>query len=236
MTSDAPIVRHYDHLFKILLVGEPGTGKSCLLIRFSDNTFAETYISTIGVDFVSLYIFFLCFASYSLTMSYFVLFSYFQKIKSIELKDKNLKLQMWDTAGQERFRTITSSYYRGAHGIILCFDLSSRGSFDKLEDWLREIARHAAHDIAIVLCGLKVDLVEQRSVSNTEVQAFAAKHKLKYMEASTKEDTGVGEVFMEVSSQILDRQSQSPKVDMKVTPSASIDSDRPPSSPSKCKC
>uniref|UniRef100_A0A3B3RVG2 Zgc:171927 n=1 Tax=Paramormyrops kingsleyae TaxID=1676925 RepID=A0A3B3RVG2_9TELE len=93
----------YDYLFKLLLIGDSGVGKSCLLLRFADDTYTESYISTIGVDF---------------------------KIRTIELEGKTVKLQIWDTAGQERFRTITSSYYRGAHGIIIHLNHPSKMSFN----------------------------------------------------------------------------------------------------------
>ena len=102
----------YDYLFKLLLIGDSGVGKSCLLLRFADDTYTESYISTIGVDF---------------------------KIRTIELDGKTIKLQIWDTAGQERFRTLTSSYYRGCHGIILVFDVNERSSFDNLKQWLDEL-------------------------------------------------------------------------------------------------
>uniref|UniRef100_A0A3B4XGM9 RAB1A, member RAS oncogene family a n=1 Tax=Seriola lalandi dorsalis TaxID=1841481 RepID=A0A3B4XGM9_SERLL len=95
----------FDYLFKLLLIGDSGVGKSCLLLRFADDTYTESYISTIGVDF---------------------------KIRTIELDGKTIKLQIWDTAGQERFRTITSSYYRGAHGIIVVYDVTDQVSTHNL--------------------------------------------------------------------------------------------------------
>ncbi|KAK0832473.1 ras GTPase, partial [Friedmanniomyces endolithicus] len=96
----------YDYLFKLLLIGDSGVGKSCLLLRFADDTYTESYISTIGVDF---------------------------KIRTIELDGKTVKLQIWDTAGQERFRTITSSYYRGAHGICVVYDVTDMDSFNNVK-------------------------------------------------------------------------------------------------------
>lgn len=99
----------YDHLFKVLLIGDSGVGKSCLLLRFADDSYTESYISTIGVDF---------------------------KIRNFTLEGKKIKLQMWDTAGQERFRTIISSYYRGAHGIIIVYDITDLESFNNVKIWL----------------------------------------------------------------------------------------------------
>eukprot|EP00026_Physarum_polycephalum_P012142 Phypoly_transcript_12418.p1 GENE.Phypoly_transcript_12418~~Phypoly_transcript_12418.p1 ORF type:complete len:205 (+),score=25.81 Phypoly_transcript_12418:458-1072(+) len=198
----------FDHLFKLLLVGEPGIGKSCLLLRFADDTFAETYVSTIGVDF---------------------------KIKSVDIGGKAIKLQMWDTAGQERFRTITSSYYRGAHGIMLCFDLAVQSSFEKLSDWLKDVAKYAPSNIAIMLCGLKTDLDDQRSISKEEAEAFAHKNKLRYIEASPKDGTNVNEAFMTLTKDILERTLHSPKPEPPVTVSSSIDTSLPPTE-SKCNC
>lgn len=101
----------YDYLFKLLLIGDSGVGKSCMLLRFADDSYTESYISTIGVDF---------------------------KIRTIEIEGKTVKLQIWDTAGQERFRTITSSYYRGAHGIIITYDTTDLETYKHVPYWLKE--------------------------------------------------------------------------------------------------
>ena len=124
----------YDYLFKLLLIGDSGVGKSCLLLRFADDTYSESYISTIGVDF---------------------------KIRTIEHDGKTIKLQIWDTAGQERFRTITSSYYRGAHGIIVVYDVTDQDSFDNVKQWLQEIERYASENVKKLQKVLnKMNLVE----------------------------------------------------------------------------
>ena len=107
-----------------------GVGKSCLLLRFADHTYTESYISTIGVDF---------------------------KIRTIDLDGKVIKLQIWDTAGQERFRTITSSYYRGAHGIIVVYDVTDRDSFSNVKQWMNEIERYAVENVQKLLVGNKYD-------------------------------------------------------------------------------
>lgn len=104
--------RDYDHLFKLLIIGDSGVGKSSLLLRFSDNTFTGSYITTIGVDF---------------------------KIKTVNIDDEKVKLQIWDTAGQERFRTITSTYYRGTHGVVIVYDVTNGETFANVKRWLHEI-------------------------------------------------------------------------------------------------
>ena len=121
----------YDYLFKVLIIGNSCVGKSNILLRFSENVFHESFLPTIGVDF---------------------------KIKNIQFEDKTVKLHIWDTAGQERFKTITSSYYKGAHGIIVTYDITDRDSFAKVSEWMSEVDKHASENISRILVGNKRDL------------------------------------------------------------------------------
>merc|ERR1719158_1534615 len=172
----------YDYLFKLLLIGDSGVGKSCLLLRFADDTYTESYISTIGVDF---------------------------KIKTIKDEGKTIKLQIWDTAGQERFRTITSSYYRGAHGIIVVFDTTDLESFNNVKQWLQEIDRYAAEGVNKLLVGNKADLASQRKVDYNAAQDFAQEYGLTYIETSAKVGQNVEQTFKTMAGDIKTRVAQS---------------------------
>uniref|UniRef100_A0A8C1PF66 Ras-related protein Rab-13 n=1 Tax=Cyprinus carpio TaxID=7962 RepID=A0A8C1PF66_CYPCA len=132
------MAKTYDYLFKLLLIGDSGVGKTCLLFRFSEDAFNTTFISTIGIDF---------------------------KIRTIELNEKKIKLQIWDTAGQERFRTITTAYYRGAMGIMLVYDITSEKSFENIKNWIRNIEEHASSDVEKMILGNKCDMNDRRQVS-----------------------------------------------------------------------
>jgi Ras-related protein Rab-1A len=177
----------YDFLFKLLLIGDSGVGKSCLLLRFADDTYTESYISTIGVDF---------------------------KIRTIEIDGKKIKLQIWDTAGQERFRTITSSYYRGAHGIIIVYDVTDMESFNNVKMWLSEIEKYATDNVNKLLVGNKCDLVVKKVVDFNTAKDFADSLGIQFLEASAKNSTNVEQAFLTMARDIKKRIGSGP------TPSA----------------
>jgi len=175
----------YDYLFKLLLIGDSGVGKSCLLLRFADHTYTESYISTIGVDF---------------------------KIRTIDLDGKTIKLQIWDTAGQERFRTITSSYYRGAHGIIVVYDVTDMESFNNVKQWLAEIERYACEGVNKLLVGNKCDLVQKKVVDYEMAKAFADSLDIPFLETSAKNATNVKKAFLTMAAEIKNRIANQPQV------------------------
>ncbi|KAF8388858.1 hypothetical protein HHK36_025538 [Tetracentron sinense] len=168
----------YDYLFKLLLIGDSGVGKSCLLLRFADDSYLDSYISTIGVDF---------------------------KIRTVEQDGKTMKLQIWDTAGQERFRTITSSYYRGAHGIIVVYDVTDQESFNNVKQWLSEIDRYASENVNKLLVGNKCDLTSNKVVSYETAKAFADEIGIPFLETSAKNATNVEQAFMTMAAEIKNR-------------------------------
>ncbi|KAK3926065.1 Ras-related protein Rab-1A [Frankliniella fusca] len=168
----------YDYLFKLLLIGDSGVGKSCLLLRFADDTYTESYISTIGVDF---------------------------KIRTIDLEGKTIKLQIWDTAGQERFRTITSSYYRGAHGIIVVYDCTDQESFNNVKQWLEEIDRYACDNVNKLLVGNKCDLTNKKVIEYNVAKEYADQLGIPFLETSAKNATNVEQAFMTMAAEIKNR-------------------------------
>jgi len=164
---------------KLLLIGNSSVGKSSLLLRFSDEQFLpeDESSATIGVDF---------------------------RVHKMEVKGRKVKLSIWDTAGQERFRTITSSYYRGAQGIILVYDVSNRESFEALPRWYSELETYVSSSVVKILVGNKVDKEFSRQVPAAEAQQFASRMSTLFIETSAKTSVGVQEVFQEVVEKILD--------------------------------
>ncbi|KAJ4748660.1 Ras-related protein Rab-1A [Rhynchospora pubera] len=185
----------YDYLFKLLLIGDSSVGKSCLLLRFADDSYVDSYISTIGVDF---------------------------KIRTVDLDGKTVKLQIWDTAGQERFRTITSSYYRGAHGIIIVYDVTEMESYNNVKQWLNEIDRYASDNVCKLLVGNKCDLVDSKVVATETAEAFADSLGIPFLETSAKESINVEKAFLTMSAEIKRRFASQPTGDKKPTTTVQI--------------
>ncbi|MBA0680502.1 hypothetical protein Golax_024739 [Gossypium laxum] len=136
-----------------------------------------------------------------------------QKIRTVEQDGKTIKLQIWDTAGQERFRTITSSYYRGAHGIIVVYDVTDQESFNNVKQWLNEIDRYASENVNKLLVGNKCDLTASRAVSYETAKAFADEIGIPFMETSAKSATNVEEAFMAMAASIKNRMASQPAMD-----------------------
>jgi len=167
--------RDYDHLFKLLIIGDSGVGKSSILLRFSEDLFSGSYITTIGVDF---------------------------KIRTISVDGEKVKLQIWDTAGQERFRTITSTYYRGTHGVIVVYDVTNAESFVNVKRWLQEIDQNC--DIVNrVLVGNKNDCPDKKVVETDDSKRFAQQMGIEMFETSAKDNINIEEVFSHVTKLVL---------------------------------
>lgn len=159
----------YDHLVKLVIIGESGVGKSALLGIYCDHVYNDSSISTIGVDF---------------------------KLKTINLSNEIIKIQIWDTAGQERFRAMTASYYRGANAIILVFDLTNLFSFIKLTQWIKDLKNYLPNNnYSIILIGNKCENKEAYEVSKNDIDLFIKEHHLEYFEVSAKKNINVNEVF-----------------------------------------
>ena len=166
----------YDYLFKVVVIGDSGVGKSNLLSRFTRNEFNLESKSTIGVEFAT---------------------------RTVSMEGKTIKAQIWDTAGQERYRAITSAYYRGAVGALLVYDISKHATFENVERWLKELRDHADSNIVIMLVGNKSDLRHLRAVSTDEATAFAEKHSLlAFVETSALDSTGVETAFHRILTEI----------------------------------
>ena len=158
----------YDFIFKVLLLGNSDVGKSSLLLRYVDSVWNDAFVPTIGVDF---------------------------KVKTFTINEKKVKMQIWDTAGQERFRTVVATYFRGAHGILLLYDVTNKDSFKNLESWLIEIEKNAKEKVLKILIGNKCDLTDDREISTEEGKAFALRNGMEFMETSAKMNTNVTEAF-----------------------------------------
>jgi small GTP-binding protein len=165
----------YNYLFKLVLIGDSGVGKSNLLSRFTRNEFNLESKTTIGVEFAT---------------------------KTIEHEGKIIKAQVWDTAGQERYRAITSCFYRGAVGAMLVYDICKPSSFENVERWLKELQDHADSSIVVMLVGNKTDLRHLRAIKTEEGAGFAQKHRISFMETSAMDSSNVEVAFNTVLHQV----------------------------------
>ncbi|XP_058855811.1 ras-related protein Rab-43-like [Acipenser ruthenus] len=187
----------FDFLFKIVLIGDAGVGKTCVVQRFKSGIFVERQGSTIGVDFT---------------------------MKTMDIQGKRVKLQIWDTAGQERFRTITQSYYRSANGAIIAYDISKKGTFASVPRWIEDVKKYAGSNIVQLLIGNKSDLTELREVQFEEAQALAGQFDVfDTVETSAKDCSNVEEAFAKVASELMLRHG-GPMFNENVTDSIKLNS------------
>jgi Ras-related protein Rab-1A len=175
-----PKYNDLDYLLKIVLIGDAAVGKSSLLLRYIDDIYEDNYTCTIGVDF---------------------------KIKTIDIDDKRVKLQIWDTAGQERFRPITSCYFRGAHGCLVIYDITNRESFMHVKTWIHDFREQnkVENEKNVILIGNKKDAEELRTVSFEEGQELAQAIGANFLEASAKSGFQVTEMFVTLAKHILSK-------------------------------
>uniref|UniRef100_A0A914H1Q9 Palmitoyltransferase n=1 Tax=Globodera rostochiensis TaxID=31243 RepID=A0A914H1Q9_GLORO len=169
----------YNYLFKIVVVGDHNCGKSCILLRFSENSFRSDHVSTLGVDF---------------------------KLKTIKIGRDKIRLELWDTAGMERYRTIYNSYYHSAHGVMCVYDLTNEKSFENLENyWLRQVKEHAPQNAVLLMVGNKADLESERKVDFDRAENLAKKIGVSIYEVSAKTGINCDEAFVELATVMRDR-------------------------------
>ena len=169
-------------LYKILLLGDSSVGKTCFLMRYTDNTFQEIHMSTIGLDY---------------------------KLKNVQLDDgKMVKIQIWDTAGQDRFRSITKNYYKGAHGIILIYDITNKKSFENVRTWINQIKEEVSEKVSIILVGNKIDDEEHRVVATDDGEKIAKELGLMFFECSAKSGVNNDSTFNELVKKTVENYSK----------------------------
>ncbi len=172
----SPQGEKYDLMFKILILGDSGVGKSSLFLRYTKNEFNQDMRSTIGVEF---------------------------GLKFLKIENFQLKIQIWDTAGMERYRSITNAYYKGAKGVIIVYDICRKKSFENVDKWIDDFKSKADDDAVIILIGNKSDLDEKREVSKEEAESKAQKNKFGFMEASAKDNNNVQKAFETLFHEIV---------------------------------
>ena len=174
-------INNFSVFFKILLIGDLGVGKSCVILRYVEGDFPGNIMSSIGVDF---------------------------KTKQIELDEHSIKMQIWDTAGHEKFRTITTSYYKSAQAIIILYDITQKSSFDHIRNWITEIDKFGKQGVLKVIVGNKLDLENNRKIKKEDAENLALKYGVKLWEVSAKDNTNIEEMFVDTIKTLLERNSK----------------------------
>ncbi|XP_042152464.1 ras-related protein Rab-30 isoform X1 [Oncorhynchus tshawytscha] len=217
----------YDYLFKIVLIGNAGVGKTCLVRRFTQVSIVIIHPTCLVRHFTQVSIVIIhqtCLVRHFTQVSIVIihptcLVRHFTQglfppgqgatigvdfmIKTVEIKGEKVKLQIWDTAGQERFRSITQSYYRSANALILTYDITCEDSFRCLPEWLREIEQYANTTVVTILVGNKIDLVEKREVMRQRAEEFANSQSMLYLETSAKESDNVEKLFLDLACELI---------------------------------
>ena len=172
-----------EFIYKILLLGDSSVGKTCFLMRYTDNTFQDIHMSTIGLDY---------------------------KLKNVQLENgKMVKIQVWDTAGQDRFRSITKNYYKGAHGIVLIYDVTENKSFENVKNWMNQIKEEISDKVSIILIGNKIDDEEHRKVTTEQGESMAKEFGIMFFECSAKTGENIDGIFNDLVRKVVDNFSKS---------------------------
>ena len=165
-----------DCVYKVLLLGDSTVGKTCILLKYTDKIFQETHMMTIGLDY---------------------------RLKTMTLQSgKEVKLQIWDTAGQDRFRSITKNYYKGSHGIILIYYVTSLKTFENVKSWVSQIHEEISDKVVIYLVGNKIDMDDERKVQTEEGQKLAEELGVPFVETSAKSGVNIDNIFSDITERI----------------------------------
>ena len=180
--------------YKVLLLGNSYVGKTCILLRFSEDIFKENYDVTIGLNY---------------------------RIKSMTVENNPIKMQIWDTSGEEKFKAIAKNFYRGAHGVLLVYDICQKNSFLDVKSWIEQIIENADNDdIVMILCGNKCDNEKERKISKEEGENLAKNYGIPFFECSAKNNININEMFETMAQKIYTKVGNRQSSSVKLTPNS----------------